>query len=572
MHARLLFHERLKLSAGTMLVLVVLAVVVAAVGASRGNPHPQLLKAQHSKMQTMLLNRGIREKANGLNKAYRLNTNNVKEEKKDALEKLEDSVVELYVRRVETGPWSFFQYLSDGDGPGRRFRGEDELFEREEEEVSTAPMSEAIAKGGIEAEAARAELDRWVAVRVFGEAFGEPLILGNVRTSLKPFRKLKPRLMQFGYKLLGEDLYVSALDRAMTQVPQPVQLDLSTLPVPAPVHVSALLGEKGGEELQAQIEGSVDRLLGVMEAQGATSLLVVSDGSATFYGKTCLDASGGLVAVPVMDKSQVFINLGDASDRVDGVDGDGEPVRTRELNPNSFQVINKPSHSSEMLVREEGGANPALYLRIDGMGGIVGTPFDAELIAGLAAVTLARMIVDRQEQRDSSRKLDIRVLTDSRALRTLLRSTKEAQEVEVEVHEVSEEVGANRAALRLLCAAQCDYVHMNAVGPSGHEVSIEWTAGHPERRDGSDTKIWSARDKSMWVADDIARSSATAKARGGQAPTAAQAAVAESARKDIAGKLCASDGLRALDGNEALLRCSAEQLLLLSNGLIKSST
>jgi len=74
------------------------------------------------------------------------------------------------------------------------------------------------------------------------------------------------------------------------------------------------------------------------------------------------------------------------------------------------------------------------------------------------------------------------------------------------------------------------------------------------------------------VADDIARSSATAKARGGQAPTAAQAAVAESARKDIAGKLCASDGLRALDGNEALLRCSAEQLLLLSNGLIKSST
>jgi hypothetical protein len=383
-------------------------------------------------------------------------------------------------------------------------------------------------------------------VKVFGQAFGEPLVVGNVRTSLKPFRKLKPRLMQFGYKLLGEDVYVSALDRVMTQLPQPALLDLSALPVPAPVHVSQLLEGAGNTgDLRAQIESSVDRLLGVMEAQGTTSLLVVSDGSATFYGKTCIDASGGLVVVPVMDKSQVttYINLGGESNSVGGVGVDGadvdadagaeadaeEIVRTRESNPNSFQVVNKPSHSNEILVREEGsGLNPALYMRIEGMGGIVGTPFDAELIAGLAAVTLARIIVDRYEMRGKDgkggKKLDIRVLTDSRALRTLLRSTKEVQAVQeveklvqVEVDAGAEAVGAveagaeaveagavaggveveaevvaeasNRAALRLLCAAQCDYINVNAVGPTGHEVKIEWTAGHPERRDGSDTKM-----------------------------------------------------------------------------------
>jgi hypothetical protein len=77
---------------------------------------------------------------------------------------------------------------------------------------------------------------------------------------------------------------------------------------------------------------------------------------------------------------------------------------------------------------------------------------------------------------------------------------------------------------------------------------------------------WSARDKSMWVADDIARSS-PGKSRGPLTP--AQAAAAESARVSIALSLSASDGLQALDDNEGLLRCTAEQLLLLSNGLVQ---
>jgi hypothetical protein len=80
-------------------------------------------------------------------------------------------------------------------------------------------------------------------------------------------------------------------------------------------------------------------------------------------------------------------------------------------------------------------------------------------------------------------------------------------------------------------------------------------------------RSWSARDKSMWVADDIARSS-PGKSRGPLTP--AQAAAVESARVSIAKKLAASDGLQALDDNEGLLRCSAEQLLLLSNGLVQS--
>jgi hypothetical protein len=171
-------NESIKLSVLLLLALVLLVLVamLTEVGAmSKGNPHPQLLKAQHAKMKTMTINRGVRERENGLNKAYRLNTRE-KEEKRDALEKLEDSVVELYVRRVETGPWSFFQYLSDASGSKK----DEPLYQEElrtarsetaregeevEEEVSTAPMSLAIANGGIEAEQARADLDRWVAGR-----------------------------------------------------------------------------------------------------------------------------------------------------------------------------------------------------------------------------------------------------------------------------------------------------------------------------------------------------------------------------------------------------------------------
>ena len=340
-------------------------------------------------------------------------------------------ILQLFARRSGAGPWAMFLERVV----------ETELFD----------LSAKFYEGGISAEIVRSDIECYVAQQIFGKGLGDPPILEEVRKVLPHFSKLKPRLFEFGFKIfsIDESGPVNTLARSMTKLPTDRE-DFNILhqePANLIDIESVIMGAEGlnicGHVLQAQISSFVANIY----SSNATEILISSDGSAWMRGSRCVDASAGIVfylpALPTGQDSAVV-----------ECDKDGDDYD--EVGNGFFQSFFEASNQDEEAKPVASSSNSSFMLRVGAAGGMVSTPFDAELIACLAAITVARIIADAlsktrdpdaaqgNSQEDSSRPLPtVRFVfrTDSRSLCRAVRSRKlsvaAAEEEEEEADSIS---------------------------------------------------------------------------------------------------------------------------------------
>jgi hypothetical protein len=141
-----------------------------------------------------------------------------------------------------------------------------------------------------------------------------------------------------------------------------------------------------------------------------------------------------------------------------------------------------------------------LRLRVNCVEGVVETPFDAELVAGLAAVATAANIAFALKRASAPKPLaSVVILTDSKTLIRAVRTGPEGNE------ELARRGGEQRRVVWDLLMDKL--ARLDALGvPS----SMQWTAGHPERR-GSATVAWSYEDWAIWEADRLATTTTTSE-------------------------------------------------------------
>jgi len=222
------------------------------------------------------------------------------------------------------------------------------------------------------------------------------LVIAEVTKIFPHFKKLKPRLFEFGYKIFTYEEHNSIfmLSRSMTNLPLESKKSFRDMETAESIDVDDLIfkmndSTRSNQYLSFQTESTVketlllERKLNIFIdgfiASHSKEIIICSDGSALLNGKRCVDATAGL-------------------------------------------IISFPTNSSSKF-----DAANMFTVKVENAGGMVLTPFDAELLAGLAALSLARIIVDsiiaRNVSIDSSHKSDLKVtlLTDSR---TLLRSVR----------------------------------------------------------------------------------------------------------------------------------------------------
>ena len=358
----------------------------------------------------------------------------------------------IFVRRANAGPWFFLRSLDPSalctDSPA----------------LSVDPHSdsqiEVLQLGGLEAAGLRRELDALVALHIFGTGLGMPSLVNVVRQELPQLKRVKPRLIQFGYKT-SFDEHVSILDRSMVMIERSLNDTVghsSAQPsLAAKISLEAILAEKVSaddssiplrEDLFAssnvkllidQINTFVEYLLA---SKTTPSVMVAADGSATFSGKECVQASAGVFIAPyetiesyerpARRESGRKGSSGSIteSDRVEGP-GEGfaiaraverflgeqpqeEGAEPRPADPVVLKLAQPASTSAPRL---------SLGISVAGIAGLMHTPLDAELIATVVAVAVARELQDRflsrstaaQQQQDrlTALQLDPRPLVDS---------------------------------------------------------------------------------------------------------------------------------------------------------------
>ena len=377
---------------------------------------------------------------------------------------------------------------------------------------------------------------------MFGKGLGSPVVLEQVKAILPQFKKLNMRNLQFGYKVSKIDTYVSSIERHMHQIGSSVGMMTTTVDYDEHinsaskrfVNLTELLSNVSYNSNRAMIEqylmnsthsllamdqlmSSVDQLIHQLIATNTTEVLLASDGSSIFNGNNCSYATGGIFVIPICDRQQVVLGidntlgLGASSIAYNPVDTQMESSsvvvdndnivndivgKSKSKNKKSFQLptINNANTCNVVFSGSVTDRRP-LYLRMIDMAGIVTTPFDAELGSAVISFLIANLILKRYKMMITttttaaaafdvdidigmtivearSPQLSFQFLTDSRAfihtLRTDLRQ------------DLMQKNMTNRLALWSQAVLSYDQLLSS---DDAAEVTIDWTMGHPERRD-----------------------------------------------------------------------------------------
>lgn len=375
---------------------------------------------------------------------------------------------ELLVRRTQTGPWYRYQDLMGTE--------------------ATNDFVENVILGGLEAEAWRMKLDNWISMQVFGKGTGGESIK-KVKETLIQFKKLKPREFEFGYRIAVDGETVYSVEKSMKEE---IVIPKSRSPSMARVNVTNLISSMADPSIaetrislksmwleeegrtttlpadapDVKIQSSISMLNDVvllfydrMVSEKANGCLFFSDGSATLSedGLGCATACCGIYLLPTKDNIPVY----DISESI----------------------------------------------RVDSAGGMIDSPFDAELIAGLSAVTIAKLLAKIISKRTEEER---GVNTVESAMRTTISnsdaSTISASTESVEIPAVSRNkieftlhtdsktlcrairTGpkgdlADRASPSRLALWKLLSGHMGELLEMGLPMAVDWIPGHPERRD-----------------------------------------------------------------------------------------
>lgn len=273
---------------------------------------------------------------------------------------------ELLVRRTQTGPWFRYQDLLGTE--------------------ATNEYVENVILGGSEAEGWRNKLDSWISIRIFGTGTGTESIK-KVKDTLAPFKKLRPREFEFGYRIAldGETVYSVEKSFVVEAV-----IKKSRSPSMARVNVTEIITNtqslssiktqllnKDDEEHDVNNAAAVED--GIVPAQNSISVL--NDIVLKFYDKMISNDVNGCL----------FFSDGSATLSEDGL-GCATACCGVYLLPTKDNI---PMYE----ISEN--------IRVNSAGGMIDSPFDAELIAGLSAVTLAKVIAETITVKNVGRKTDL---------------------------------------------------------------------------------------------------------------------------------------------------------------------
>ena len=411
---------------------------------------------------------------------------------------------------------------------------------------SIKDLVSSLSQGGIESESVRPRIDNWVALKVFGKGLGSPVVLEQVKVILPQFKKLNMRNLQFGYKVSKIDTYVSSIERHMHQIGSSVGMMTTTDDYDEHinsaskrfVNLTELLSNVNYNSNRVMVEqylmnsthsllamdrlmSSIDQLVHQLIATNTTEVLLASDGSSIFNGNNCSYATGGIFVIPICDRQQVVLGidstlgLGASSIAYNTVDTQMESSsivvdndnivndvvgKSKSKNKKSFQLptINNANTCNVVFAGSVTDRQP-LYLRMTDMAGIITTPFDAELGSAVISFLVANLILKRYKMMITttttaaaavavavdvdidigmtivearSPQLSFQFLTDSRAFIRTLRTDLRQDLIQKNM--------TNRLALWSQAVLSYDQLLSS---DDAAEVTVDWTMGHPERRD-----------------------------------------------------------------------------------------
>lgn len=292
---------------------------------------------------------------------------------------------ELLVRRAQTGPWYRYQDLLGT--------------------TVTNDYVENVVLGGLEAEAWRMKLDNWISLQIFGKGTGIES-MNKVKDTLVQFKKLKPREFEFGYRIAVDGETVYSVEKSMkeelfipkSRSPSMARIDIPRIIADAKKLVSeSLLSsndpkekvikknplillesqirkmteifdtyETGEMETQIKVEKMVETVGDVIIENEENSISKLNEVILQFYDKMIINEADGCI----------FFSDGSATLSEDGL-GFATACCGVFLLPTKKNI--------PLFTISES-------IRVDSAGGMMDSPFDAELIAGLSAVTLAKLL------------------------------------------------------------------------------------------------------------------------------------------------------------------------------------
>lgn len=383
---------------------------------------------------------------------------------------------------------------------------------------------------GIEEEVLRDEIDKWISLRLFTDAGlgGERNFIQQVRALLPQFKSLKPKEFEFGYR------YISYDDASESFFSNSLHGNLENkIDRNQPNRVVYSLISKERERISAKISKSTTEYENQMSQQSAD--WNISD-MLQLYSATIKDDRESLQ--PLLTSSQQKVH-----DHIQSVaDGMFQSLQQSQSSSHcshldiffdgsayfsKSKVSDDSSKSATDMLCVKAGAGVyivprddeayALSPRVAARNGwpicvhsasqLVSTPFDAELLAGLTAVTvLSRILTNYALTKQAP---SVAIFSDSKTMCRVFRliNNKSSKPDESESLPLYSRGEGSR---QLMWDVLCDHVRyilksVNTRG-SGSEYDLaRWVAGHPERTKLS--KEWTFYDTGIWSADEIARGS-----------------------------------------------------------------
>lgn len=452
---------------------------------------------------------------------------------------------DIFVRKYERGFWNILKTIPS-------------------DETTESMMTSLQSLSGLEEEIHRQTLDMHVQTLLYGSGLGgEKSFIQETKKTYPALKKLKPREFEFGYKYVASETtkgrssgentaemegteqprsesiplgYDSAADSVIFSIPSQERQRLalrqsrpdallddeslyynSSTPMlsieemyeqannlnvsPGVLHVS-----DNTKALDTQLQ---DFFHSIYRNKLFKRLVIACDGSAVFKNSTCMRASAGVfVMATTIDEQPLPLHL-------------PQPV-----SPNDF------SASSSSLPFDTSFA-----FRVVGASRVVSTPFDAELVGALAAVSVARSFQRFLSQQQSVSQVtdtfnapehahtslckDIIIMTDSKTVCRMLRRSSDQTDEDTALsnrglpsrriiyQQISKmlgriETGKNVHSSESSSSSDQSMKEESSESDIFMDLSVEWVNGHPERR-VSDRSEWSLRDRCIWLADELAK-------------------------------------------------------------------
>ena len=321
-----------------------------------------------------------------------------------------------------------------------------------------------LSDGGCEEEIYRSDLDSFIALKIYGVGMGgEVQIINKIKEILPKLRKVRNKDFEFGYRLALANEGINIVKRSMTKLPEYKKKPLipaSRINIHSIINSVSINNNDDNDSVNSMkeiVSNYVNKITNSI--YNVNDLCIFTDGSALLQGNNCADANAAIVILPIISNSNNDNDEGDEKLSTSGI-----------------------GYKNDNSITTTAITDYALRIRVSNTGGLVTTPFDAELSAGLFAVTIANLMMTLFNNNDKK----ITIMTDSRSLCKAIRTSP-----------TNDDSNTNESRYILWTLLLKLFNKTNG-------LDVKWIPGHPERRN-DDRNCWSGYDIGIWEADNVAK-------------------------------------------------------------------